>query len=235
MSAARWHPVAACAGLSSPVLPDWIPLILRFQILEAWIWRPGAWMPGCWQDWNGLEEVTEVTEVTAFWGEGIGRNSHTLKLQELGGFSLSSPSLSMCFHWCLRIQCYASWLNLQMVFCQATWLSQQESLSNSAPGAGPKVAKFQRPHIFSLDLKSLIIPVRWEPWPECCCDFMYTRLGQHRQQQIQHFLKRCLGECASMPAVRGNSQSCWRCPSGCPSIRHLFWKFHKICHGFNVF
>ena len=39
-------------------------------------------MSGCWKDWNGLEEVTEVT---AFWGEGIGRNSHTLKLQELGG------------------------------------------------------------------------------------------------------------------------------------------------------
>ena len=40
-------------------------------------------MPGCWKEWNGLEEVTEVT---AFWGEGIGRNSHTLELQELGGF-----------------------------------------------------------------------------------------------------------------------------------------------------
>ena len=39
-------------------------------------------MSGCWKDWNGLEEVTEVT---AFWGEGIGRNSHTLELQELGG------------------------------------------------------------------------------------------------------------------------------------------------------
>ena len=81
--AARCHPVAPCGGLWRPVAPDWIPLILRFQILEAWIWRPGAWMPGCWKDWNGLEEVTEVT---AFWGEGIGRNSHTLKLQELGGY-----------------------------------------------------------------------------------------------------------------------------------------------------
>ena len=63
-----------------PWFMEWL-----FQILEAWIWRPAAWMPGCWQDWNGLEEVTEVT---AFWGEGIGRNSHTLELQELGGFSL---------------------------------------------------------------------------------------------------------------------------------------------------
>ncbi len=45
-------------------------------------------MPGCWQDWNGLEEVTEVT---AFWGEGIGRNSHTLKLQELGGHPQAPP------------------------------------------------------------------------------------------------------------------------------------------------
>jgi len=75
--------VATCGGLKCPGASDWIPLILRFQILEAWIWRPGAWMSGCWKDWNGLEEVTEVT---AFWGEGIGRNSHTLELQELGGF-----------------------------------------------------------------------------------------------------------------------------------------------------
>ena len=36
-------------------------------------------------DWTGLEEVTEVT---ARWGEGIGRNSHTLELQELGRFDL---------------------------------------------------------------------------------------------------------------------------------------------------
>jgi hypothetical protein len=35
------------------------------------------------KDWNGLGEVTEVT---ACWGAGIGRNSHTLDLQELGGF-----------------------------------------------------------------------------------------------------------------------------------------------------
>ena len=42
-------------------------------------------MPGCWKDWNGLEEVTEVTEGLE-WEEEIGRTSHTLKLQELGGF-----------------------------------------------------------------------------------------------------------------------------------------------------
>ena len=48
-------------------------------------------MPGCWKDWNGLEEVTEVT---AFWGEGIGRNSHTLKLQELGGFLVQAVAFA---------------------------------------------------------------------------------------------------------------------------------------------
>ncbi len=73
--------------------PDWIPYILRFQILEAWIWRRGAWMSGCWKDWNGLEEVTEVT---ALWGEGIGRNSHTLKLQELGGFYKKLAASKFC-------------------------------------------------------------------------------------------------------------------------------------------
>ena len=32
-----------------------------------------AWCLDVWmlEGWNGLEEVTEVTEVTAFWGEGI--------------------------------------------------------------------------------------------------------------------------------------------------------------------
>ena len=80
------HPVPPCKPLCHPVAPDWIPLILRFQILEAWVWRSGCLDAGCWQDWNGLEEVTEVT---AFWGEGIGRNSHTLKLQELGGFKVA--------------------------------------------------------------------------------------------------------------------------------------------------
>ena len=46
--------------------------------LEAWCLD--AWMP---KDWHGLEEVTEVM---AFWGGGVlGRNSHTLELQELGG------------------------------------------------------------------------------------------------------------------------------------------------------
>ena len=71
-------PVASCGSLWHPVATDWIPLILGFQILEAW--SLGAWML---KDWNGLGEVTEVT---ALWGEGIGRNSHTLKLQELGGY-----------------------------------------------------------------------------------------------------------------------------------------------------
>ena len=40
------------------------------------------------KDWNGLGEVTEVTELTALWREGLGRNSHKLKLQELGGFKV---------------------------------------------------------------------------------------------------------------------------------------------------
>jgi hypothetical protein len=37
-----------------------------------------------------LGEVTEVTEVTAFLEEEIGRNSHTLELQELGGLVANS-------------------------------------------------------------------------------------------------------------------------------------------------
>ena len=69
--------------LCHPVVPNRAgldPPNIKISDSEAWVW-----MPGCWKDWNGLEEVTEVT---AFWGEGIGRNSHTLRLQELGGYSL---------------------------------------------------------------------------------------------------------------------------------------------------
>ena len=59
-------------------------------------------MPVCWQYWNGLEEVTEVT---ALWGEGIGRNSHTLKLQELGG--LIRKTVMLHFH---MISTYVTYL-----------------------------------------------------------------------------------------------------------------------------
>ena len=62
-------------------------------------------MSGCWKDWNGLEEVTEVT---ALWGEGIGTNSHTLKLQELGGFAqVKTP-------WAFK--CYLKWPRMQLAF-----------------------------------------------------------------------------------------------------------------------
>ena len=75
MSDPLWRPVAACGnGLDPPNIK-----ISDSGSLDLEDW---CLMPGCWKDWNGLEEVTEVT---AFWGEGIGRNSHTLELQELGG------------------------------------------------------------------------------------------------------------------------------------------------------
>jgi hypothetical protein len=77
-----WRPVPPCGALRQRIGS---PYILRSQILGAWVWRPGSGGLDVWmlKDWNGLGEVTEVT---ALWGEGIGRNSHTLKLQELGGF-----------------------------------------------------------------------------------------------------------------------------------------------------
>ena len=67
--------LACAAGLDPPniKISDSGGLDLEAWCLDAWMLK----------DWNGLEEVTEVT---AFWGEGIGRNSHTLELQELGGF-----------------------------------------------------------------------------------------------------------------------------------------------------
>ena len=74
-------------GLCRPVVPSRAGLdppnikISDSGGLDLEAWCLDAWML---KDWNGLEEVTEVT---AFWGEGIGRNSHTLKLQELGGYA----------------------------------------------------------------------------------------------------------------------------------------------------
>ena len=99
-----WRPVASCGPLKSPVAAEWIPLISKFKMLEAWIWRPGAWMSGCWKDWNGLGEVTEVT---ALWGEGIGRNSHTLELQEFGGVmdGVSFRRLTQPHYWLSKQPC----------------------------------------------------------------------------------------------------------------------------------
>ena len=80
-----WRPVPPCAALCHPVASCHAgldPPNIKVSASGGLDLEPWMLVPGCWQDWNGLEEVTEVT---AFWGEGIGRNSHTLKLQELGG------------------------------------------------------------------------------------------------------------------------------------------------------
>ena len=80
--------MAACGSLCQPVPPcrsGLDPPNIKISDsggldLEAWCLDAG-----CWKDWNGLEEVTEVTEG---WEEGIGRNFQTLELQELGGFNV---------------------------------------------------------------------------------------------------------------------------------------------------
>ena len=74
-----------CGGLCSPVAANRNGLdppnvkISDSGGLDLEAWCLDAWML------EGLEGIGGVTEVTAFWGEGIGRNSHTLELQELGG------------------------------------------------------------------------------------------------------------------------------------------------------
>ena len=76
-----WRPVASCGGLCRPEKCYFSGLDpFNIKISDSGGLGLEAWMPGCWQDWRGLEEVT------ARWEEGIGRNSHTLELQELGGF-----------------------------------------------------------------------------------------------------------------------------------------------------
>ena len=57
------HPVPPCAaGLDPPniKISDSGGLDLEAWCLDA----------GCWKDWNGLEEVTEVTEVMESMGGG---------------------------------------------------------------------------------------------------------------------------------------------------------------------
>ena len=75
MSDPLWQPGNPCGnGLDPP----------NIKISDSGGLDPKAWCLDVWmlKDWNKLKEVTEVT---AFWEEGTGRNSHTLKLQELGG------------------------------------------------------------------------------------------------------------------------------------------------------
>jgi hypothetical protein len=74
MSAALCRPVAACgSGLDPPNIE-----VSDSGCLDAWMLA--ALTEGT--------EVTEVTEVTAGWEQVIGRNAHTLELQELGRFDL---------------------------------------------------------------------------------------------------------------------------------------------------
>ena len=77
--------MAACGPLWRPVAADWIPYKKHFRRtggLDLKAWYLDAWMLA---GLKGFEEVADRSE------EGIGRtedlrNSHTHKLQELGGF-----------------------------------------------------------------------------------------------------------------------------------------------------
>ena len=99
MSAVKPH-VPPCATLCRPVPPDWIPYILRFQILEAWICRPGAWMLAGLEWIGGRDGRDGGSGMDARREEGIGRTSHTLELQELGGYGLTwihaHPDMCIC-------------------------------------------------------------------------------------------------------------------------------------------
>ncbi len=61
MSDPLWQPEHPCAaGLDPP----------NIKISDSGGLDLEAWMSGRWQDWNGLEEVTEVTEGLEGMGEG---------------------------------------------------------------------------------------------------------------------------------------------------------------------
>ena len=111
-SGASGRPLPSLKALSRPVPPE-MPCGSRLDPPNIKISDSGgldleAWCldAGCWKDWNGFEEVTEVT---AFLGEGIGRTSHRLELQELGGFILEMP-ISSFFK--TKISHTCSWIPL---------------------------------------------------------------------------------------------------------------------------
>ena len=75
------RPLPPCAGLCRLVIPcraGLDPANIKISDsggLDLEVWCLDVWML---EGLDGLDEVAEVTE-------GIGRNSHTLELQELGG------------------------------------------------------------------------------------------------------------------------------------------------------
>ena len=92
MSPARWHPVVACGILWHPVascrtgldppdikISDSGGLDLESSCLVVWMLGGLEWIGGGDGGDGGIG-------MDARWEEGIGRNSHTLELQELGGF-----------------------------------------------------------------------------------------------------------------------------------------------------
>jgi len=68
-----WHPENLCsAGLD--------PLYIKLRDSGGVDLDAGGLDAGCWQDWMGLEGVA------ARWEEGLEENSHTLELEEPGGY-----------------------------------------------------------------------------------------------------------------------------------------------------
>ena len=65
----------------------------------------------------------------------------------------------------------------------------------------------QPPSIFSLDLNSLVISVKWESWPGCGHDSMYTTLRQNMLNEAQLF-----------QSARENASS----------ISNCFWSFAAV-------
>ena len=77
------RPVAACGSLKTSAAADQIPLYIKISDpggLDLNVWCLDAWML------TRLEWIGGGDGGDGILGEGIGRNSNTLKLQELGGF-----------------------------------------------------------------------------------------------------------------------------------------------------
>ena len=81
MSAARWHPENPCGSKLNPrniTISDSGGLDLEAWCLDVWMLEGLEWIGGGDGGDGGIG-------MDARWEEVIGRNSHTLELQELGG------------------------------------------------------------------------------------------------------------------------------------------------------
>ena len=87
-----WRPVAACGSLWRPVAAIWTPLYIDFLdfggILSCWMMNARL-----------MEAEQRLGGCRMMNGRHIGRRSHTLELEELGGYFNQRNALNQPSYW----------------------------------------------------------------------------------------------------------------------------------------